>query len=117
VESLSREDTRNGWAVAADERPAQFNGTVSANLAQAVAEASRLRRELADARSTILNLEIALQSNRRIGMAIGIVMGQLAVTEEEAFGRLRLVSQTTNRKLREVAEEVIYTGELPPGAA
>ncbi|MBV9823965.1 MAG: ANTAR domain-containing protein, partial [Actinobacteria bacterium] len=49
-------------------------------------------------------------------MAIGIVMGRLALTEEEAFTQLRIASQTTNRKLRDIAEDVIYNG-LPPNAA
>jgi AmiR/NasT family two-component response regulator len=103
-------------AAAAGERAAQLAGAATANVAQAVESIRQLKAELAQARSTIDNLEFALQTNRRIGMAIGIVMGQLAVTEEEAFTRLRIASQATNRKLRDVAEDVIYTG-LPPTAA
>ena len=53
-------------------------------------------------------LRAALESNRRIGMAMGVIMGQLQVSEEEAFDVLRRISQNTNRKLRAVAEDVVH---------
>jgi curved DNA-binding protein CbpA len=52
-------------------------------------------------------LRIARDSNRRIGMALGMVMNQLHVNDEQAFDVLRRISQNTNRKLRDVAEDVI----------
>ena len=52
-------------------------------------------------------LRIARDSNRRIGMALGILMNQLHVDDEQAFDALRRTSQNTNRKLRDVAEDVI----------
>ena len=52
-------------------------------------------------------LRTAQHSNRRIGMAMGIVMNQLEVEDQEAFDVLRRISQHTNRKLRNVAEDVI----------
>ena len=61
----------------------------------------------------IANLEVALQSNRRIGIAIGILMVRHCQTETDAFEALRVVSQRRNRKLRDIADEVIYTGALP----
>lgn len=67
----------------------------------------------AECENKIANLETALRTNRRIGMAIGIVMAQHRCTDVEAFDRLRRLSQHRNRKLRELAEEVIYTGALP----
>lgn len=60
----------------------------------------------------VCHLKVALQSNRRIGIAIGIVMSQLRISDEEAFSALRQVSQSSNRKLRDVAEDVIYAGHL-----
>jgi AmiR/NasT family two-component response regulator len=36
------------------------------------------------------------------------------VTQEQAFTMLRTVSQHSHRKLREVANEVIFTGALNP---
>lgn len=63
------------------------------------------------------NLERALQSNRTIGMALGIVMGRRHVTEDTAFDLLRRTSQHLNTKLRDLAERVVETGELPESGA
>ncbi|MGX5655060.1 ANTAR domain-containing protein [Geodermatophilus nigrescens] len=73
----------------------------------------RLREELAAAVSRADDLERALLSNRRIAMAVGIVMSRYRVHEDEAFTRLRQVSQRSNVKLRDVADQVVYTGDLP----
>jgi hypothetical protein len=58
------------------------------------------------------NLEKALASNRRIGMAIGVLMNAHKLTDEQAFDLLRIASQNTNRKLADVAEDVVETGML-----
>lgn len=71
-------------------------------------------RRVAKAQSQVVNLEIALNSNRDIGTAIGILMNAHLVTQEQAFNMLRTVSQHSHRKLREVANEVIFTGTLNP---
>ena len=55
-------------------------------------------------------LHAGLHSNRRIGMAIGILMALRQVGEEEAFDLLRRASQTRNTKLRLIAEEVVRSG-------
>lgn len=60
-----------------------------------------------------VNLEIALESSRVIGMAMGIIMANRLCTADQAFDALRRVSQETNRKLRDVAQEVTETGTLP----
>jgi AmiR/NasT family two-component response regulator len=59
------------------------------------------------------NLVKALGSNREIGMAMGVLMGRCNVTPDEAFAMLRRSSQDANRKLSEVAADVVDTGELP----
>lgn len=59
------------------------------------------------------NLQAALQSSRDIGAAIGVVMSHHKVTREAAFDLLRTASQQLNRKLRDVAGEVVDTGTLP----
>jgi GAF domain-containing protein len=59
------------------------------------------------------NMRQALESNRRIGMAIGILMSAHRVTDEQAFAMLRIASQHSHVKLRDVAEAVILTGEVP----
>jgi AmiR/NasT family two-component response regulator len=53
-----------------------------------------------------------LTSNRRIGMAIGILLERLHVTEEQAFELLRKESMRQNVRLAQVAEQVVYTGTL-----
>jgi hypothetical protein len=57
-------------------------------------------------------LTVALATNRQIGEAMGILMATYRVTENQAFDLLRIASQNTNRKLREVAAEVVETGTL-----
>ncbi|MDQ1720496.1 MAG: hypothetical protein QOI26_230, partial [Pseudonocardiales bacterium] len=47
----------------------------------------------ATARNKAANLERALQSNREIGMAIGVLMIAHHVTEQQAFDALRKESQ------------------------
>lgn len=62
------------------------------------------------------HLERALASGRRIGAAIGILMVSMKLTEPQAFDALRVASQHSHRKLRDVAEDVLLTGELPSGS-
>ncbi|WP_374970606.1 GAF and ANTAR domain-containing protein [Terrabacter sp. BE26] len=59
------------------------------------------------------NLHKALETNREIGVATGVLMAQHHVTQDQAFGLLRLASQDSNRKLRDVAADVVETGVLP----
>lgn len=73
----------------------------------------QLRHEAVAYRDKIANLETALATARRIGAAMGILMARLAFTEDEAFDALRTVSLHTNRKLRELADQVVLTGEMP----
>lgn len=74
-----------------------------------------LRRSeaLREAGETIEGLEVALRSNRQIGAAIGIAMARHGLTQAEAFKVLSRASQEQNRKLREVADEVVFTGQVP----
>jgi AmiR/NasT family two-component response regulator len=76
----------------------------SAEAGAIAADALALVAELTD---EVRQLKGALHSNRRIGMAMGLVMGQLGVADAEAFDALRQISQNTNRKLRDVADDVI----------
>ncbi len=62
--------------------------------------------------ATILNLEKALETNRQIGMAVGVIMTTYRLTPERSFELLRLASMNRNRKLRDVAESVVLTGTL-----
>lgn len=68
--------------------------------------AARDNRQRAD------NLQKALQSNRDIGVAMGVLMGAHKVTRDQAFDLLRIASQNTNRPLRDLAADVADTGTL-----
>jgi hypothetical protein len=59
----------------------------------------------------VQHLQIALRTSRIIGQAIGIVMTRRFVTQDEAFNLLRRASQNTNRKLREIAQDIALTGD------
>lgn len=60
-------------------------------------------------------LERALASRTEIDQALGILMGQQRCTADEAFALLRRHSQNNNRKLRDVAVDLItrVTGQPP----
>ena len=97
-------------------RPHAFAGT-NHPLGTIFAVHAALAMKAAMEHDQVANLEAALASNRRIGMAMGILMGRGAITEQEAFQRMLQVSQNTNRKLRDVAETIILTGELEVGTS
>lgn len=59
------------------------------------------------------NLMTALENRDRIGQAKGILATRLGITTDEAFNQLRRTSQHLNIKLRDVADHVARTGELP----
>jgi hypothetical protein len=59
------------------------------------------------------NFHAALSSRETIGEAMGILMERERITPEQAFDVLRRASQHLNVKLREVAQNLIDTGEDP----
>ncbi len=80
--------------------------------APSATELAELRTRVETAEHRADNLERALTSNRRIGMAIGILLERLHVPEEQAFALLREESMRQNVRLAQVAEQVVYTGTL-----
>jgi two-component system, response regulator PdtaR len=64
-----------------------------------------LAREAADLRQ-------ALEDRKLVERAKGAVMRRVRVDEEEAFRRLRKLSSTTNRKLTEVARDVLAAEDV-----
>jgi GAF domain-containing protein len=53
------------------------------------------------------NLLQAMTTRQRIGVAVGIVMERYGLDEQRAFQYLARVSQNSNVKLREIADEVV----------
>jgi len=67
------------------------------------------------ARDRASNLVRALESNREVGVAMGILMQRHSISREAAFDVLRRASQDSNRKLAAVASDVADTGILAVG--
>jgi signal transduction histidine kinase/DNA-binding response OmpR family regulator len=75
---------------------------------------SQLRDMAVDAaESTVGQLRQALRTNRTTGTAVGIVMARYELDAERAFQVLKRTSQQSNRKLHDIAAEVVRTGALP----
>lgn len=83
--------------------------TTEAALEAALAQT---RADLQAATQRADHLQVALTTNRRIGMAIGILMARGGLTETDAFHCLVQASQQQNRKLATIAEDVIFIGHL-----
>jgi hypothetical protein len=88
-----------------DDRATMLATALATHAALACAKALESQR--------LIHVQTALQTNRGIGIAIGIVMARHRVSQEAAFEVLRAASQRDNRKLRDVAEDVVRTGEVP----
>lgn len=64
-------------------------------------------------RITRSQMRAALSCRAVIGQAEGILMERLGIEGPRAFEYLRRVSMHTNRKLVDVAEEIVRTRALP----
>jgi GAF domain-containing protein len=87
------------------QRFARFAGVAVANM-----HAYQSARELAE------NLQAAMDSRAAIEQAKGVLIERYRLTADQAFKLLAQSSMATNRKLRDVAEQLVATGELalPP---
>jgi AmiR/NasT family two-component response regulator len=63
-------------------------------------------RDMAD------NLQVALESRAVIDQAKGILMERHKLTADQAFQVLAQASMQSNRKLRDIAEHLVTTGEV-----
>jgi putative methionine-R-sulfoxide reductase with GAF domain len=70
-------------------------------------------RRHADDQRRLDNLAAALATRELIGQAQGILMERERLSADQAFDILRRASQHLNRKLREVAQDLVETGERP----
>jgi AmiR/NasT family two-component response regulator len=59
------------------------------------------------------DLRRALDTNREIGVAVGMLMTHHRLTRDQAFDLLRVASQHQNRKLRDIAAGVAEGGTFP----
>ena len=93
-----------------------MSGPADPQLAAARARILQLDAELQLAQRNIADLTTALESNRDIGAAIGIVMVTRGLGSQAAFDLLRRASQSRHTKLRDVARDVVQRRGLdgPP---
>jgi hypothetical protein len=85
-------------------------GALLASLAGIAVSAARSHE---DEERRAENLHAALSTREVIGQAQGILMERERLTPDQAFDILRRASQHLNRKLRDVAQELVDTGERP----
>jgi ANTAR domain len=97
-----------------DHRSGYFTDEV-AECAVTFAEHASIALGWARTRDEADGMRHGIDTSREIGKALGIVMATLKVGERDAFQILRNASGQTHRKLREIAAEVVFTGE-PPAA-
>lgn len=89
--------------------PANFGGTeqqaamFAAQASVTLANAQALER----AQELARNLAVALENRDVIGQAKGILMAAEGVSSDDAFAVLRRASQRENRKLRDIAQEIV----------
>ncbi|QBI56597.1 GAF and ANTAR domain-containing protein [Streptomonospora litoralis] len=61
----------------------------------------------------VWDLQQGMHTRQRIGEATGILMERFKVDDRQAFMLLSKASQDLNTKLRDLAQELVYTGVLP----
>ncbi len=62
---------------------------------------------------TEAGMEKTIESRDIIGQAKGILMERRDLTAADAFGTLRAISRDTNIPVRDLAEQIVTTGEIP----
>lgn len=85
---------------------------VTTLLAGHVTAVAGLAAAVGRARAEAHHLNLALDARDVIGQAKGILMAREGLTAAQAFELLRSASQRTNRKLRDIADELTFTGRL-----
>ncbi len=99
---------REAWAFDDDARAAADRFAPYAAVSIVNMHSYQGARDLAD------NLQAAMQSRSVIEQAKGILIERHKLTPDQAFQALAQASMHSNRKLRDVAEHLVLTGELTP---
>lgn len=95
-----------------DARPRAF-GDEEVDRALMVASFAGVALATAKAEDRADNLEAALHSSRTIGAAVGVLVERHRLTDDQAFDLLRRCSMCANRKLSDLADLLVHTGDLP----
>jgi AmiR/NasT family two-component response regulator len=65
------------------------------------------------ARNMADNLQVALETRAVIDQAKGILMERHKLTADQAFQVLSRASMNSNRKVRDIADHLVHTGDFP----
>ncbi len=106
-----------GGAVDAGEAFDEHSQQLAATFASYAAVALVNMHLYESTRRLAVNLAAAVASRAVIDQAKGILMSQRRCDPEQAFGLLVAASQRTNRKLRDVAQDLVDSAERPAPAA
>jgi GAF domain-containing protein len=98
---------REPEAFDADTRAAATGFAPYAAIAVANMHAYQSARNMAD------NLQVALESRAVIDQAKGILMERYKLTADQAFQVLSRASMNSNRKVRDIADHLVHTGQFP----
>jgi GAF domain-containing protein len=91
----------------ADARAAALRFGPYAAVAAGNLHAYQSARDMAD------NLQAALETRAVIDQAKGVLIERYKLTPDQAFQLLAQASMRANRKVRDIADELVRTGELP----
>lgn len=64
-------------------------------------------KEIRQLRDNEQHLTLAVNNNREISVAIGMLMERHRISQQEAFERIRIAARGQRRKTREIADEII----------
>lgn len=96
-------------------------GAESVSLGELIAAQAGVAMQVAASffrhRDLAVQMQQALSSRARIEQAKGVLMSSRGCSEEEAFRLLVQLSQSSNRKLREVADAVVHSTQQPSEVA
>ena len=103
---LMKDDRKGGALNLYGDRPNAFDDRASEEAAifasfASVAVAASEQQRRAD------QLQQGLESNREIGKAIGLIMASHKISSDDAFNVLVRASQTMNRKLADIARDLV----------
>lgn len=104
IDALLRQTTLNRSAIDA------LEVRIHASEEQALVDRDmivELQRDGVLSQAHAAEMDMALKSSRTIGAAIGLIMGSRNLSEKEAFEVLRAASQNSNRKLRDLAADLV----------
>ena len=104
--------TSTGVLTVVDRRPGHF-GPAEQAYARLVADLFALQLDRLETSARAAHLERAARSGRLVGTACGVLAVRRDISPEESFALLRVVSQRSNRRLRDLADDVLLTGDLP----